>query len=256
MTAGGAIAGSQLQRRPPLGAGAGRARRLHSIATGPLAVAIVTAWALVVVAHVTGAVRYVHHDAVPSARPWIGLCVFIVGWLVMVVAMMLPPLALPPSRRPLPRAFLGGFLVVWVSAGLAVLGLDMVVHRAVHGVSALEARPWLVAAALLGASGVVQLAPSTRRQLARCVLPDGVEPLGQVSAFVAGREHGMRCVRADGPLMLVMFAAGGSVLWMALLTAVMVGERSPRGGHNVTRAAGIALLVAAVVVAVQPPSLG
>jgi predicted metal-binding membrane protein len=226
---------------------------LRHIAPGPVGIAIVTAWALLVVAQATGVARHLHHDAVfSSARLWIGLCMFVVGWVVMVVAMMLPALALPGGAPP--REFIGGFLVVWVIAGLGLLGLDMVVHRAVHGVPA-EARPWLVAAALLGASGVVQLAPSTRRHLARCVPPGAVDHLGHESAFIAGREHGARCVRADGPLMLVMFAAGGSVLWMALLTGVMLGERSSRGGRYLVAAAGIALLLAAVVVAVHPASL-
>jgi predicted metal-binding membrane protein len=50
------------------------------------------AWAVMVVAEVTGASRYLHHDAVlgGASPPWAGLCLFLLGWLVMVAAMMLP----------------------------------------------------------------------------------------------------------------------------------------------------------------------
>lgn len=180
----------------------------------------------------------------------------------MVVAMMLPTTLAAPGGPPGaagaafgPRFvdFLGGFLLVWVLAGAAALGMDAVVHRAVHEVAALEARPWLVASALLAVAGAAQLAPSTRRHLADGRLP--VVPATRTSALVAGRGHGIRCLRADGPLVLVMFAAGGRLVWMLALTVVMVGERSSRAGRYVSVAVGVALLAGALLTAWNSPGL-
>lgn len=152
-------------------------------------------------------------------------------------------------------AFLGGFALVWAVAALAALGLDMVVHRAVHRVPALEARPWLVVASVLAAAGAIQLLPSTRRALAAARRPVWSGPSGAGLAFRAGQRHGKRCLRGDGPLMLVMFAAGASLAWMALLTVVMIGERSARAGQPLALATGAALLVAGAVGALEPSLL-
>ena len=222
----------------------------------PLAAAVAAAWAVVLVGQITGYGDYLHHDAVlDGGGPTpIGLVLFFVGWMAMVVAMMIPatwpglgrrfPAA--PEVDPSPAGFLGGFLLVWSAAGAAALAFDSGVHQAVHGVPALEARPWFVMVAVLGAGGLVQLLPSTARHLAPGRLPLTVERGGSTASFRVGRVEGIRCLRADGPLVLVMFATGGSLLWMVVLTMVMVGERLPRWRRAVTTAAGVGLLAAAV----------
>lgn len=232
----------------------------------PVAFIAATAWALLIAGEATGAARHLDHDAVldsGSLAP-IGIAAFLLGWLVAVSAMMAPTAV--PVLGPLPAgassrrtgalgAFLGGFALVWAVAGLAALGLDMVVHRVVHGVPALEAHPWLVAAGVLATAGTLQLLPATRRALAAAGRPVWSGPSGAGLGFRAGQQHGRRCLRGDGPLMLVMFAAGTSVAWMALLTVVMVGERSARAGQRLALAAGVALLVAGAVAALEPSLL-
>ena len=221
------------------------------------------AWVLLVLGHVTGTAQHMDHDAVfhAEAPPSVALCLFLVGWLLMVMAMMAPPM-FPALRRletaaggppsGLLTAFLAGFVFVWAIAGSAALGFDMIVHEAVHAVPALEERPRAVAAALLAAAGLAQLAPSTRRQLARCGRSIATGSGRLSSAFIIGREYGARCLRADGPLMLVMFAAGGALSWMVILTIVMMAERSPRDGDRVAVGAGVALLVGALLVVLNP----
>lgn len=232
----------------------------------PVAFTAATAWALLIVGEATGVARHLDHDAVlesGSVAP-IGIAAFLFGWLVAVAAMMaptaVPALGSPPAGAESRRtgalgAFLGGFALVWAVVGLAALGLDMVVHRAVHRVPALEGRPWLVAAGVLAAAGAIQLLPSTRRALAAAKRPVWSRPSGAGLAFRAGQRHGRRCLRGDGPLMLVMFAAGASLAWMALLTVVMVGERSARAGQPLALATGVALLVAGAVAALEPSLL-
>jgi predicted metal-binding membrane protein len=146
---------------------------------------------------------------------------------------------------------LGGFALVWAVVGSVVLSLDLALHQVVDDLPALAARPWVVAVTLLGVAGAVQLAPSTRRRLA------ATRRLGTIadspaSAFRAGCDHGTRCLRADGPVMIVMFAVGGGLGWMALLTAVMTAERSSRAGARLVAVTGVALMGGAVLVAFNP----
>ena len=239
----------------------GQGRRLREGASPPLVAVVAGAWTVLLVGHASGVAHHVDHDAIlRGGEPsFSGVALFLAGWAVMVVAMMFPT-ALAALGRPTRAVraavgppfgdFLAGFLLVWVVAGAAALGMDAAVHRAVHEVPVLEARPWLVASALLAVAGVAQLTPSTRRHLANARLP--VLPGATTSALVAGREHGIRCVRADGPLVLVMFAAGSHFAWMLALTVVMAGERSTRAGRHVSVTAGVALLAGTLLTAWNP----
>ncbi len=123
--------------------------------------------------------------------------------------------------------------------------------------STVGARPWLVTAGALGLAGTLQLLPSTRRSLAaarRLGTDPGEGASSASSAFYAGQLHGRRSLRSDGPLMLVMFAVGGGLGWMAILALLMVGERSA-SGSRLAVATGVALLAAAAVVALNQPWL-
>ena len=61
--------------------------------------------------------------------------------------------------------------------------------------------------------------------------------------------HGAFCVGCCWALMLVMFAAGvASLIWMALLTAVMIHEKTRPAGARAVPVTGVALLAAASVV--------
>ena len=219
---------------------------------------------------VTGLSRFLHHDVVSDGggTPWSRASLFLAWWVVMVAAMMLP--ATRPALRRLRGstgdasaavvwAFLGGFLLVWGMAGYALLGSDVLLHRIVDGVPALSARPWVVAAVLLGGAGAVQLAPSTRRRLAARGGPGAIVDTPREGIAIGG-EHAVSCLRADGALMLVMFAAGGGLGWMAVLTAVMAAERSSRIGRQVVGATGVAFLLGAVLLGLDrswaPAGLG
>ncbi len=247
-------------------AGAERQNRRPRVALAGVVAVVVVAWGALIVAERSGLARHAHHDAVldGSGSGWMGIGLFAAGWVVMVVAMMVPfvipvavrvPRGADPLAGPALAVFVVGFLLAWSVAGTLLLALDAAVHEAVHGVPGLEARPWLVATAVLGLAAALQLAPATERQLARCTLPLPGGTGGVRAAWIAGRDHGIRCVRADGPLMLVMFAAGAGLAWMALVTAAMAGQRWSRGRRHVARATGVALLVAAALTAWTPGGL-
>jgi predicted metal-binding membrane protein len=72
---------------------------------------------------------------------------------------------------------------------------------------------------------------------------------GPAGGFQLGARHGVFCVGCCWALMLVMFAAGvASLVWMALLTAVMVHEKTQPSGARAVPVTGVALLGAASVV--------
>lgn len=256
------LVASPFRRRLRLGAGTARSR--HGFLASPrrlVGLVCITAWALLVGAELMGVSAHLHHDAVAEAggdrSGATGL--FLAGWVAMVVATMLPATASIVYRAPassgspaLPvGAFIGGFVLPWTGAGVVLLSLDLALHRVVDAVPALEARPWLVAAGLLGAAGLAQLAPSTRRRLTTTWRTRALAQEPQ-QAFIDGARHGVRCLRADGPLMLVMFGAGAGLAWMAALTGVMAIERSSRVGRHAVVLAGSVLVGLAALTALHP----
>jgi predicted metal-binding membrane protein len=191
---------------------------------------LLTTWLVVTGGHELG-----HHDVVleQSTWPWpVRIAGFLAVWLVMIGAMMLPtvvPLvrlfAAVSARAPHPAramAALGaGYVAVWVAfAPLALLG-DAGVHAVVDG------------------NPVGFLWQHYGR--------------GTTAAWLVGVRHGLSCLGCCWALMLVMFGTGvGSLVWMLVLTAVMVVEKTTRWGDRIAGPVGVALLIAGVTVAVLP----
>jgi predicted metal-binding membrane protein len=72
---------------------------------------------------------------------------------------------------------------------------------------------------------------------------------GPGGGFRLGARHGVFCLGCCWALMLVMFAAGvASLIWMALLTAVMIHEKTRPLGARAVPVTGVALLGAASIV--------
>jgi predicted metal-binding membrane protein len=232
--------------------------------------AIAAAWALALVAELTGTGGRLHHDSLLEGGPplWVALPLFLLAWQVMVAAMMLPS-SLPllrlfdavTRRRDAQEhtrvAFVGGYVAVWAAFGaFAFLG-DSVVHHVVDATPALSERPWLVAGGVLALAGAFQFSDLKDRCLSKCRHP-GPYLLahyrrGASGAFWLGFGHGVFCLGCCWALMLLMFAVGvAHVAWMAALAALMVYEKTGRHGYRVARVAGVVLLVWAAVVLVHP----
>ena len=193
------------------------------------------------------------------------LLVFVVGWTLMTVAMMLPgsmPLihlfarAVQERRnsRQLVALMLSGYLAVWVLFGcFAYLG-DSVLHEIVERSIFLSRYSGYIAAFLLLAAGIYQFTPLKEMCLTECRSPytflsshwQGRFP--RQEAFQLGVSHGRFCLGCCWTLMLVMFSLGGVNLgWMLILGLVMAIEKSSRWGRYLTRPMGLVLIALALL---------
>lgn len=213
--------------------------------------AIAAAWLLAIVAQWTGEAAFLHHHALIENGPplWIAVLLFLVGWQVMLAAMMLP--ASLPTIRVVGAAighrltFLVAFAAVWSVFGLFAFAGDFVLHHIVDATPWLAARPWLIEGGVLGLAGAYQLSPFKRRSLAACRHPVALLAPGthRSSAFELGVVHAVDCLGSSWALMLLMFAEGfANLWWMAALTAVMVYEATNHHGHRAAVAVGAILL--------------
>ena len=238
----------------------------------PLAIAL--AWAALIALHASGRSASLDHDTLLGPDQQLqtsGILVYAAAWITMITAMMLPSAA-PLVRlfagvsRSQPRtglviaAFVGGYLAVWTLFGWLALGADSVVHRAVEASPWLDARPQLLAAAVLALAGAFQFSSLKDRCLSTCRHPGAYlvshYRRGARAALHIGWSHGLFCLGCCWALMAVAFAAGMTDLrWMAAFSALMTYEKVGRHGAAVARAAGFALLGLAVVVASQSTPL-
>ena len=162
---------------------------------------------------------------------------FVGGWLVMLIAMMLPTL---PRQGGATAGFVVGFLWVWTAFGLAALLFDAGIHWSVDHSSWLRAHAWLIQAGLLAAAGGYQLTRAKQHFLRRCLAPAPTQ--GITNGWLAGGLS-VGCCWA---LMLTAFAAGMTQIgWMLGLTLAMVSEREQKSWDSATTLVGIVLLALA-----------
>ena len=228
--------------------------------------AIAGAWALAIAAEASGNAQSLHHDALVESGPslWIGLALSLAVWQAMTAAMMLPS-SLPLIRlfahtsaaQPRPRAamgaFLGGYAVAWAAfAALAFLG-DVGLHRAIDARPWLQDHEWAIGGSVLALAGGFQFTSLKESCLRQCRHPGAFllryYERGPAGGFRLGARHGLFCVGCCWALMLVMFAVGAAnLVWMAILTALMVHEKTRPLGARTVPITGIVLLSAASIV--------
>src|ERR1700694_1164521 len=227
---------------------------------------IIAAWTLALLAVLTNQTYLINHhylleeSHLPKAA---ALVVFLACRQVMTVAMMLPS-SLPmmymmvhasrKQRRPLAiqMTFLAGYTVVWTAFAVAAFLGDTQIHRLVDSWFWLSTHSWLIGAATLTIAGGFQFSPLKERCLKQCRSPFSFfvryYRKGSGAAWRLGLRHGMFCLGCCWALMLVMFGLGvGSLLSMAVLTGVMVVEKTFPGGRRLSPVIGIALLLLAVL---------
>jgi predicted metal-binding membrane protein len=238
-------------------------RRDRAILGGSLVALAAVAWLALWAWQGSPGGQYLGHAGRGGPVP-LEAALFTGGWILMIVAMMLPssvPLVVTfgalvgRRRRPgvLVALLLGGYLLVWGAFGLGAWLADRGIHAAVDALPWLAAYPQVITATTLLAAGLWQFSPLRDRCLDECR-----SPLGFVinrwrgtserrEAMAMGIAHGAFCVGCCWSLMLVMFGVGlGSLSAMFVLGGLTAIEKNLPWGRRLSRPLGVALVLAAV----------
>jgi predicted metal-binding membrane protein len=248
----------------PVGVTARRSAALAAARVGGVPVivlaAIVASWAAAIAAQAGGAASVVRHDdLLADGLPPLGaVLLFLLGWQVMTAAMMLPsslPLvrmfaaasARAPGRGRALAAFLGAYALIWTIFGALAFAADAGLHAVVNGNHWLGAHEWAIGPLVLMLAGAFQFTALKDACLRTCRHPASFlhrhYQRGTAGAFRLGGRHGVFCVGCCWALMLMMFAVGAaSLIWMALLTALTVHEKTRPMGAATVPLTGVVLL--------------
>jgi predicted metal-binding membrane protein len=200
---------------------------------------------------------------------------FLLGWGIMMTAMMLPS-ALPMISLygAMGRGAAGGGATQGRAAGTGAQGVPVAGFTAVYllvwaasGIPVYLAHTVLMTlpgpafaygiALILLAAGAFQLSPLKQACLRACRSPLGFLlghwRAGRRGSLALGWAHAVYCLGCCWALMLVLVAAGAMGLrWVLLITAVVAAEKLLPGGEWIARAAGVAFLLLGVTMAVRP----
>jgi predicted metal-binding membrane protein len=179
--------------------------------------------------------------AVAAYEPPMGAAGFLVGWTLMMAAMMLPSIMpLAALHRGGDARLAAGYLAVWGATGVVPWAL---MER--------DLSPALPV--VLAAAGLYELTPLKGACLRRCRNPAGfLMEHYRSGPFRLGVEHGLWCIGCCVGLMAVLvLAASMSILWAAVIAGVVFAQKVLPFGEAWARATGVTLLVAAAALAVS-----
>jgi predicted metal-binding membrane protein len=199
---------------------------------------------------------------------------FIAIWAVMMVAMMFPaaaPMILMfgavyagKRRQEQPYVptwiFVSAYLLVWTLSGVLAYFLAIEVEKlAGQSMWLMENAP-RIGGAILVIAGLYQLSPLKNVCLSKCRTP--LQFLltswhdGYAGAFRMGIEHGVFCLGCCWLLFVILFPLGlMNLAVMALVTALIFAEKALPIGRQISRLAGIGLIVYGVLVMFLPAAL-
>jgi predicted metal-binding membrane protein len=213
----------------------------------------VLGWGSMVLMWTTGTADVFGHaqEGVPSI---LAMGLFLIGWMAMVAAMMLPS-SLPTlgrvDRALLARGgieaawFMAGYFMIWAVFGAAAFAGDGILHLSVDKMPWLAERPWLITAGVAMFAGIAEI-------LGRPPPPGLPSVALGVGPLALGRAHAEDRVRRCWPLMLFAMAVGmSSPVWMAGLTILMALELRPRAS-TALRYVGLFLFGLGAAVIIEP----
>ena len=225
------------------------------------------AWALIVLVAALAwviTVAQARHMGIAPGTMGMALPLFLVLWVLMMAAMMLPSVAPVAvtwakgiARQSTGRVravrtseFIGGYLLAWTVFGLFAYGALAATGHLVDGHP--TAGKWIGATAF-GLAGLYQLGPLKNLCLRHCRSPftqllryASFRP--QARDLRVGLHHGTYCVGCCAALMVVLIPLGVmNVAAMAGLAVVIFLEKLWRRGWLLSEAVGVAFLVLAVL---------
>jgi predicted metal-binding membrane protein len=208
-------------------------------------------------------------QALPAGSVVLPALLYVGGWVLMTVAMMLPTI-LPllgvfgrlvenrPDHALLLILVITGYLSIWTVFGLAAHALDFLLHSLVTAVPWLTFNGWLIGACVMAAAGAFQFSALKYRCLDKCRAPFSFVNehwrgrAAHRQSFLLGMHHGLFCVGCCWAIMLLMFVVGtGSVGWMLVVGAVMAIEKNAPWGRRLSSPLGVGLLGLASSIVVE-----
>jgi predicted metal-binding membrane protein len=209
-----------------------------------------------------------------TAGPWPEFGQFLLLWVVMMAAMMLPSVAPVASMymtvirsrgngtaAARVAALITGYLVAWAGFGVAAFGLSWGLGKlapmSTGGMGGMSMGPSRLAvwsaAVTLAVAGLYQFTPLKAWCLRHCRSPLGFllhfgSYSGRLRDVRVGCYHGGYCVGCCWSLMLVLVAVGVmNMAWMAGLTAMVFVEKVWRSGKAFGFAVGGAMILAGLL---------
>ena len=200
-----------------------------------------------------------HHQLGHEGAEALPILLFVTGWVVMTVAMMLPtsvPLVTTfhaiagrrSDRALLITLVVTGYILTWSVFGVLVYGANRLVQWLIHASSQPDALA-LGGPLLLLLAGAFQFTSLKYRCLDKCrsalsfVIEHWRGSHDRWQAFRLGVDHGIFCVGCCWALMLLMFVVGaGSLGWMFVLAVVMATEKNVSWGRKMSAPLGAVLL--------------
>lgn len=202
-------------------------------------------------------------DMSMGAQSTMSLAPFLIGWVAMMAAMMLP--AVVPVVRRYARAvagnavsaiiFVAGYLVVWTAVGIPAFVASSRLNPMDHSCA------WVgrVAGAVALVAGLHQLTPLKATCLRHChwsaFASGGPDKRlnGPGRALLAGSRYGIYCLGSCWMLMVVLIAFGTMQLaWMLALAVVIWLEKVAPFGDQLRRLTAAMLVVLGVALLAQP----
>jgi predicted metal-binding membrane protein len=202
------------------------------------------------------------------AGPWLVFGEFLLLWVVMMAAMMLPSVApvasmyltVVRSRRngtaaAHAAALVAGYLLAWTAFGVVAYVLSRALGKLAPmgmGMAPSRLAVWS-AAIILAVAGLYQFTPLKAWCLRHCRSPLGFllhfgSYSGRLRDVRVGAYHGGYCVGCCWSLMLVLVAVGlMNWAWMVGLTAVVFLEKVWRSGQALSYAVGGVLILGALL---------
>ncbi|MBA8823345.1 putative metal-binding membrane protein [Saccharopolyspora lacisalsi] len=197
----------------------------------------------------------------------IAFVLFLITWVVMMAAMMLPsiaPFTVGVGRLLGTRAGPGaltaltvGYLLVWSASGVFGYSVVRGFEALATGGSAIAVRAGAVVLLLAGA---YQFTPFKQWCLVRCRSPlalviryADLASRSRRGALRVGLYHGGYCLGCCWALMAVLLAAGAmSLVWMAVVAAAIAVEKVLPRGEMFGYAVGVLLVAPGIALLVAP----